>query len=414
MPNAFDVLSQRGLVENTTDVSAIRELLDRPPVTFYVGFDPTADSLHVGHLLPIIAMAHLQRAGHRPIAIVGGGTGMIGDPSGKTELRMMLDSEQIDRNLAAQKKQLERFLDFGPDGARMLNNADWLAELNYIEFLRDVGVHFTVNRMLAAECFKQRWEKGLTFLEFNYMLLQAYDFLHLYRAEGCTLQVGGNDQWGNILAGTDLIRRADGGEAHGMVVPLLLTASGQKMGKTEGGALWLDAEKTTPHDFYQYWRNIADADVEKCLRMLTFMPLEEVGELASVEPGPALNESKRRLAIEMTKLVHGGEIADQVDAAAATLFGDAGAGEQAAESIPTLRVAQDRLDEGVGILEALAELELCGSKSEARRLVQQGGAYINDERVASIERTLGADDLDGGQILVRAGKKKHGRVVVGE
>jgi tyrosyl-tRNA synthetase len=409
MNSAYDILDERGLIENVTDADAVRGMLAEPPVTFYVGFDPTADSLHVGHLLPILAMAHLQRAGHRPIAVVGGGTGMVGDPSGKTEMRQMLSEEDIARNLDAQKRQLQRFLRFeGDNAAVMLNNADWLRDLNYIEFLRDVGVHFTVNRMLAAECFKQRWEKGLTFIEFNYMLLQAYDFLHLYRERGCTLQVGGNDQWGNILAGCDLIRRVEGADAHGMVVPLLLTSTGQKMGKTESGALWLDPEKTTPYDFYQYWRNVADADVEKCLRMLTFLPMDEVKQLASVEPGPALNESKERLAFEITKLVHGAGAATRAEADAAALFGDADA---RAEGIPTLELTADRLDAGVPVVDVFAELGLCKSKGEARRLVTQGGAYVNDERVESIEQTLGPDDLHDAQILVRAGKKKHGRVV---
>lgn len=423
MQNAFDTLKERGLVENATDEAAIREMLAEPPVTFYVGFDPTADSLHVGHLLPIIAMARLQRAGHRPIAVVGGGTGMVGDPSGKTELRRMLEPEQIQENLEAQKKQLRRFLTFGdgPTDAVMLNNADWLADLNYIDFLRDVGVHFTVNRMLAAECFKQRWEKGLTFIEFNYMLLQACDFLHLYRERGCTLQVGGNDQWGNILAGCDLIRRVEGAEAHGMVVPLLLTASGKKMGKTESGALWLSPEKASPYDFYQYWRNVDDPDVEKCLRMLTFLPMDEVRELASAEPGPALNESKKRLAFEITKLVHGEQAANAAAAQSDALFGEGHADDigpirpmrpMDAAGPATIAVSSRDLEQGVGLIDALVELDLCSSKSEARRLVEQGGAYVNGERVESIERTLGPDDVRDGQILVRAGKKKHGRVVV--
>ncbi|MFO7900661.1 MAG: tyrosine--tRNA ligase [Planctomycetota bacterium] len=426
MQNAFDTLKERGLVENVTDEAAARKMLAEPPVTFYVGFDPTADSLHVGHFIPIMAMAHLQRAGHRPIAVVGGGTGMIGDPSDRTELRQMLSPEQIGANVEAQKAQLRPFLDFDsgePNAATMLNNAHWLADLNYIEFLRDIGVHFTVNRMLAAECFKQRWEKGLTFIEFNYMLLQAYDFLHLYRTEGCPLQVGGNDQWGNILAGTDLIRRVEGAEAHGMVVPLLLTSAGKKMGKTESGALWLSPEKTSPYDFYQYWRNVDDADVEKCFRMLTFLPLDEVRELASAEPGPALNESKKRLAFEVTKLVHGEDAANGAVAQSDALFGRGPAtagpispigpiGPTDAIGPATTTVSSQELKQDVGIIDALVELELCSSKSEARRLVEQGGAYVNDERVESIDRTLGPDDVPDGQILLRAGKKKHGRIVV--
>jgi len=418
MTSAYDVLEERGLVENVTDQDAVRKMLAEPPVTFYVGFDPTADSLHVGHLLPIMAMAHLQRAGHKPIAVVGGGTGMVGDPSDRTELRQMLSVEQIDANLDAQKKQLRSFLDFegGADNAAlMVNNYDWLGPLNYIEFLRNIGVHFTVNRMLAAECFKQRWEKGLTFIEFNYMLLQAYDFLHLYRERGCTLQVGGGDQWGNILAGCDLIRRVDGAEAHGMVCPLLLTSSGKKMGKTEKGALWLAAGRTTPYDFYQYWRNVDDADVEKCLTMLTFLPMKKVRELASAEPGPALNESKKRLAFELTRLVHGKETAAGAAAQSDALFGGADTdtiGPIGPVGPMTITIEEERLGEGVLVVDALAELGLCKSKGEARRLISQGGAYINDERVDTIERTLTADDLEDGQILLRAGKKKHGRVVV--
>jgi len=412
MTSAYDTLDERGLIENVTDEAAVRKMLANPPVTFYVGFDPTADSLHVGHLLPIMAMAHLQRAGHRPIAVVGGGTGMVGDPSGKTELRNLLTREQINANLEAQKKQLRSFLKFDTDAdsaALMVNNADWLEPLNYIEFLRDIGVHFTVNRMLAAECFKQRWEKGLTFIEFNYMLLQAYDFLTLYRREGCTLQVGGNDQWGNILAGCDLTRRVEGADVHGLVVPLLLTSGGNKMGKTESGALWLSAEKTTPYDFYQYWRNVDDPDVEKCLRTLTFLPMDEVRSLASAEPGPALNESKKRLAFEVTALVHGEEAAKKAEAGAAALFGGGG---EAAEGIPTLELNTSTLDAGIGIIDAMVELGLTKTKSDARRLIQQGGAYVNGERVDSIERTLTKGDVRDGQILIRAGKKKHGRVVV--
>jgi len=412
MASAYDILKERGLVENVTDEYAVREMLAKPPVTFYVGFDPTAGSLHVGHLLPIIAMKHLQDAGHRPVAVVGGGTGMVGDPSGKTELRKMLTPERIGQNLDAQKKQLRRFLDFdggGPSAAIMINNADWLAGLNYIEFLRDIGVHFTVNRMLAAECFKQRWEKGLTFIEFNYMLLQAYDFLELYRREDCTLQVGGSDQWGNILAGADLIRRVDGADAHGLVVPLLLTSSGRKFGKTEKGAVWLSAERTSPYDFYQYWRNVDDKDVEKCLHMLTFLAVSEVRELAAAEPGPALNKVKKLLAFEMTKLVHGNRAAILADIDADALFADSNA---QAEGIPTLAfdVISPGLSSGVLIIDVLIGLGLAETKSQARRLVQQGGVYVNGERVESIARMLTGADLRDGQILLRAGKKKHGRI----
>ncbi|MFH1732478.1 MAG: tyrosine--tRNA ligase [Planctomycetota bacterium] len=412
MKTAYDTLEGRGLIENVTDEAAVRKMLAHKPVTFYVGFDPTADSLHVGHLLPIMAMAHLQRAGHRPIAVVGGGTGMVGDPSGKTELRNLLTPDQIDANLEAQKKQLRHFLKFdtGADNAAlMINNADWLEPLNYIEFLRDVGVHFTVNRMLAAECFKQRWEKGLTFIEFNYMLLQAYDFLTLYRREGCALQLGGNDQWGNILAGCDLTRRVEGADVHGLVVPLLLTSGGNKMGKTESGALWLSAEKTSPYDFYQYWRNVDDPDVERCLRMLTFLPMAEVRSLASAEPSPALNESKKRLAFEITALVHGEDAAKKAEAGAAALFDGGG---EPAEGIPTLELNSSTLDAGIAIIDAIVVLGLTKTKSDARRLIQQGGAYVNGDRVDSIERTLTTAEIQDGRILIRAGKKKHGRILV--
>ncbi len=413
MTDAYDVLHGRGLLENVTDEAAVREML-RTPSTFYVGFDPTADSLHVGHFIPIMVMAHLQRAGHVPIVLVGGGTGMVGDPSGKSDLRQMLTVEQIASNVEAQKAQLRRFLDFdGPHAARMVNNLDWLGPLNYIEFLRDIGVHFTVNRMLAAECFKQRWEKGLTFIEFNYMLLQAYDFLTLYRREGCSLQVGGNDQWGNILAGCDLIRRVKGAEAHGLVVPLLLTSSGKKMGKTESGALWLDPNKTSPYEFYQYWRNVDDADVERCLRMLTFLPMDEVRALASAEPGPALNESKKRLAFEVTKLVHGEELAKAAVAQSEALFGGTGLGVSSDATGPAaMTLSGAEIEQGVLLVDALAQLGLCKSKGEARRLVAQGGAYVNEERAEGIERLLTPADVNEGQILLRAGKKKHGRLII--
>ena len=414
MKSAYDVLDERGLIADVTDTDAVRKLLAQPPVTFYVGFDPTADSLHVGHLLPIIAMAHLQRAGHRPIALVGGGTGMVGDPSGKTELRNLLSEADIARNLEAQKVQLRQFLEFdsgAPNSAKMMNNAEWLAPLNYITFLREIGVHFTVNRMLTAESFKQRWEKGLTFIEFNYMLLQAYDFLTLAQRENCRLQLGGSDQWGNICAGVDLTRRVEGKEVFGLTVPLLLTSNGKKFGKTERGAVWLAPEKTSPHDFYQYWRNIDDKDVEKCLRMLTFLPIDEVKRLADVEPGPALNAAKKRLAFELTKLVHGESEAARAEADAAALFAGAEAG--AADGIPTLELDAARLETGVALVDAMVELKLADTKSAARRLIQQGGAYVNQAQESAVDRVLTASDLQAGQIVLRAGKKKHGRIISG-
>lgn len=414
MKSAYDVLDERGLVADVTDIDTVRKLLAGPPVTFYVGFDPTADSLHVGHLLPILVMAHLQRAGHRPIALVGGGTGMVGDPSGKTELRNMLSEADIARNLEAQKVQLRQFLEFDggkPSEAKMMNNADWLAPLNYITFLREIGVHFTVNRMLTAESFKQRWEKGLTFIEFNYMLLQAYDFLTLAQRENCRLQIGGSDQWGNICAGVDLTRRVEGKEVFGLTVPLLLTSDGRKFGKTEKGALWLAPQKTSPHDFYQYWRNIDDKDVEKCLRMLTFLPIDEVKRLADVEPGPALNGAKKRLAFELTKLVHGEGEAKRAEADAAALFAGADAGS--ADGIPTLNLDKAKLEAGIALVDAMVELKLAETKSAARRLIQQGGAYVNQAQENAVDRVITAADLQAGQIVLRAGKKKHGRIVSG-
>ncbi|HYE11826.1 MAG TPA: tyrosine--tRNA ligase, partial [Patescibacteria group bacterium] len=346
--NAFDVLKERGFIQQVTHEEPVRELLGKESVTFYIGFDPTADSLTIGHFLTVMAMAHMQRAGHRPIALIGGGTAMVGDPTGKTDMRKMLTKEGIEHNSQCFKKQFEKFIDFEDDKAIMENNANWLLNLNYVDFLREIGVHFSVNRMLTADCFKSRMEKGLSFLEFNYMLMQGYDFLELYRRYGCRIQLGGDDQWSNIIAGADLIRRVEGAEAYGMTFTLLTTSEGKKMGKTESGAIWLDPEKTSPYDFYQYWRNVDDVDVEKCLALMTFLPMDEVRRLGSL-PGEKINEAKKALAFEMTKIIHGEEEAVKAQKAAEALFG----GRGDSESIPTTEISLEQLTEGLNILDAL-------------------------------------------------------------
>ncbi|RMG94110.1 MAG: tyrosine--tRNA ligase, partial [Candidatus Dadabacteria bacterium] len=378
MAHVLDVLRERGFLEQTTGEDEVRELL-AAPTTCYIGFDPTASSFHVGSLVPIMALAHMQRAGHRPIALVGGGTAMIGDPSGKTEMRKLLTREQIEENARGLKAQLARFLDFDR-GAMLLNNADWLLELNYIEFLRDIGVHFSVNRMLAAESYRQRLETGLNFIEFNYMLLQAYDFLYLFQHHGCRLQMGGNDQWGNIVAGVELIRRVEGAEAHGITFPLLTTASGAKMGKTAQGAVWLDPERTSPYDFYQYWINTEDPDVERFLGLFTFLPMEEVRELGRLE-GARIREAKEVLAFEVTKLVHGEAEARKARDASRALFGGTGNLDEA----PTHEVDASRLREGIEAFVLLHEAGLTKSRGEARRLIAQGGAYLHGEPIGSFD-----------------------------
>ena len=403
--NVFDTLKERGFIAQTTHEEKIRELLGAGPVTFYIGFDPTADSLHVGHMLQLIVMSHMQRAGHRPIAIIGGGTAMVGDPSGRSDMRSMLTLDEIMANGEAFKVQMRNLVEFGEDKAVMVNNADWLLKLNYVEFLRNVGVHFSVNRMLSAECFKTRLEKGLSFIEFNYMLMQGYDFLKLYEDYGCRLQLGGDDQWSNILGGADLIRRVHGEEAYGMTFTLLTTSDGRKMGKTQKGAVWLDPKKTSPYDFFQYWRNIDDADVERCLKLLTFLPLEQIAAL--VAPGANINAAKSMLAYELVKLVHGTEEADKAKTAAEALFGQGAV----PVDMPTARVAAAALEAGMPVLDLLASTGLVPSKGEARRLIQQGGLTVNNIKVESVERVFTAADLENGALIVRQGKKKYNRIL---
>lgn len=403
--SAFDVLMERGFIEQLTHEDEIKELLEKEKITFYIGFDPTADSLHVGHFIALMAMAHMQRAGHRPIALIGGGTAMIGDPSGKTDMRKMLTKEEIQYNSECLKKQMERFIDFSDGKAIMVNNADWLWNLNYIEFLRDVGVHFSVNKMLTAECFKLRMEKGLSFLEFNYMLMQAYDFLELHKRYGCVMELGGNDQWSNILAGADLIRRKEGKPAYGLTFKLLTNSEGKKMGKTEKGALWLDANKTTPFEFYQYWRNVNDADVEKCLALLTFLPMDEVRRLGSLKD-KEINEAKKVLAYEVTKLVHGEEEAKKAEQAAIALFESGGDLSNA----PTFEMPANLL--GQKVIDVLVEIKAIPSKSEGRRLIQQGGLYINNEKVSDMDFIIDESLFKDGEMLVRKGKKTFYRVVL--
>jgi len=405
--NVYDVLKERGFVEQVTDEANVRAMLSKR-TTCYIGFDPTSDSFHVGSLVPIMSLAHLHRYDHRVIVLIGGGTAMIGDPSGRTELRKLMSGKQIDRNAQGLKKQLERFIDFSDQEATMLDNAEWLAPLNFIEFLRDIGRHFSVNRMLAAESYRQRMETGLNFIEFNYMLLQAYDFLHLYRTHGCTLQLGGNDQWGNILAGADLIRRVENGEAEALTFPLLTTSSGAKMGKTAKGAVWLDAERTSPYDYYQYWINVDDRQVGQFLGLFTFLPMEEVRELSVLE-GAELRKAKEVLAFEATKINHGEEEAARARSAAQALF-SGNAGDDS--SVPTVEIPRGAIREGVPAFELFSEAGLVKSRSEARRLIKQGGAYINGRRVDGFDQLVTLEDLDDeSTLLLRAGKKKFVRVV---
>lgn len=405
--NVYDLLKERGFVEQVTDETKVRAMLSKP-TTCYIGFDPTADSFHIGSLVPIMSLAHLQRHGHRVIALIGGGTAMIGDPSGRTELRKLMSNNQIDRNKKGLEAQLGRFVDFTEGGALMLDNAEWLAPLNFIEFLRDIGRHFSVNRMLAAESYRQRMETGLNFIEFNYMLLQAYDFLHLYRTQGCTLQMGGNDQWGNILAGADLIRRVDGGEAEAITFPLLTTSTGDKMGKTAKGAVWLDAERTSPYDYYQYWINVDDGEVGRFLTLFTFLPMDEVRELSSLE-GAELRKAKEVLAYEATRINHGEDEAGRARSAARALFSGGGSDDS---SIPTVEIPRLDLEGGIPAFELFAKAGLVASRSEARRLIKQGGAYINGLRLEEFDRPVSLGDLGGeGTILLRAGKKKFVRIV---
>ena len=403
--SVFDTLQERGFIQQITHEDEVRDLLSKEKITFYIGFDPTADSLHVGHFLGMMAMAHMQRAGHRPICLLGGGTAMVGDPSGKTDMRKMMTQETIQHNAECFKKQMSRFIDFNDGKALMLNNADWLLKLNYVEVLREIGVHLSVNRMLTAECFKQRLEKGLSFLEFNYMLMQAYDFLELQRHHNCIMQLGGDDQWSNIIAGVDLIRRKEAKPAYGLTFTLLTTSEGKKMGKTEKGALWLDAEKTSPYDFFQYWRNVADADVEKCLALLTFLPMEEVRRLGALRDA-AINEAKTVLAFEVTKLVHGEEQALQAKQAAQALFG--GGGDL--ENVPTASVEASVI--GQKLIDVLVAAAILPSKSEGRRLVAQGGLTIGETKVTDVDLLLSSAHFQDGSVLIRRGKKQYHRLLL--
>jgi tyrosyl-tRNA synthetase len=405
--NVFDELVERGFIAQVTDEDAVRKALSEGSVTFYVGFDSTATSLHAGSLVPIMAMMHLQRAGHVPIFLTGGGTTMVGDPSGRTELRQMLSEKRIRANGASIHAQVNRYFHFDQGQALALDNADWLLPLNYVAFLRDIGVHFSVNRMLAAEAYKQRMEKGLSFIEFNYQLLQAYDYLDLYRHRGCTMQMGGDDQWGNILAGVDLIRRVEGQTVHAMTFPLLTNAAGAKMGKTASGAIWLDADLLSPYDYFQYWVNCADQDVHKFLKMFTFLPLDEAARLGALQ-GAELREAKRVLAYEATRITHGQAAADEAMAAAKAAFGSGGD----LDGMPTTKVSSAELAEGLQLTAVMAETGLVRSRGDARRLIQQGGAYVNDERVTDVNRTLSGDDLTVDGILLRAGKKRFHRLIV--
>lgn len=405
--NVFDVLKERGYLAQVTHEEEVRELLGKPGTTFYIGFDPTADSLHVGHFVQMMVMSHMQKAGHRPIALIGGGTAMIGDPSGRTDLRQMMTVERIAHNSDRFREQMKILIDFDRDKAIMVNNADWLLPLNYIEFIRDIGAQFSVNRMLTADCYRQRLEHGLTFLEFNYMLLQAYDFLNLYREHHCQLQLGGDDQWSNILAGVDLVRRKEQGEVYGMTFRLLTTSAGIKMGKTAKGAVWLAPEKTTPFDFYQYWRNIDDADVINCLKLLTFLPLEEIGRYAALQDS-AINAAKKRLAYEVTAIVHGQTTAESVRRQAQDLFEQGGRSDQMAQT--TLN--RSDLPTGLTLLDVLATARLIPSKGEGRRLMQQGGVYLNDVAITDIAYALKEGDFTDNEAIVRKGKKVYHKLVL--
>ena len=404
----YDELVARGLIAQVTDEEEIKDLINNGKATFYIGFDPTADSLHVGHFMALCLMKRLQMAGNKPIALIGGGTAMIGDPSGRTDMRQMMTPETIQHNCDCFKKQMSRFIDFSDGKALMVNNADWLMDLNYIDVLREVGAHFSVNRMLTAECYKQRMEKGLSFLEFNYMIMQSYDFYTLYQKYGCNMEFGGDDQWSNMLGGTELIRRKLGKDAYAMTINLLLNSEGKKMGKTQSGAVWLDPEKTSPFDFFQYWRNVADSDVLKCIRMLTFLPLEEIDAMESWE-GAQLNQAKEILAFELTKLVHGEEEATKAREASHALF--AGGGDSA--HMPTVELSSaDFADGDMDILSLLVKTELAPSRSDARRAVEQGGVSVADEKVTDIKTSYNADSFGADRLVVKRGKKKFVKVVV--
>ena len=404
----FDELKARGLLAQLTDEEEIKELINNGKATFYIGFDPTADSLHVGHFMALCLMKRMQMAGNKPIALIGGGTAMIGDPSGRSDMRTMMTKETIQHNVDCFKKQMSRFIDFSDGKALMVNNADWLLNLNYVELLRDVGAHFSVNRMLTAECYKQRMEKGLSFLEFNYMIMQSFDFLTLYQKYGCNMQFGGDDQWSNMLGGTELIRKKLGKDAYAMTITLLLNSEGKKMGKTQSGAVWLDPNKTSPFEFYQYWRNVADADVLKCIRMLTFLPLEEIDKMDKWE-GSQLNTAKEILAFELTKLVHGEEEANKAQQTARALFSGSGN----LDNMPSYTLSKDDLTDGkIAVNDILFKAGMTKSKGEGRRLIEQGGVSVNDKKVASAVETVCADDFSDGSIIVKKGKKVFYKIIL--
>ena len=404
----FEELQERGLIAQMTDENEIKELINSGKAVFYIGFDPTADSLHVGHFMALCLMKRLQMAGNKPIALIGGGTGMIGDPSGKTDMRKMLTKEDIEHNCECFKKQMSRFIDFGEDKAIMVNNADWLLNLNYVELLREVGACFSVNRMLTAECYKQRMEKGLSFLEFNYMIMQSYDFFSLYKKYGCNLQFGGDDQWSNMLGGTELIRRKLGKDAYAMTINLLLNSEGKKMGKTEKGAVWLDAQKTSPFEFFQYWRNVSDSDVIKCLKMLTFVPMSEINELAKLE-GSELNKAKEILAFELTKLVHGEEEAQKALDGARALFSS----KSDTDNMPSTELDESIFTDGkINIIDLLSATGLVPSKAEARRLIQQGGVAIDDEKITDFKAEIAKDDFAKGYVVIKKGKKVFHKAIL--
>lgn len=404
--SVLDVLQERGFIKQMSHEAEIKELLEKEKITFYIGFDPTADSLHVGHFIALMMMSHMQKAGHRPIVLLGGGTGMVGDPSGKDEMRKMLTPEFIAHNIACFKKQMSRFIDFSEGKAIIANNADWLLNLNYVNLLREVGVHFSVNRMLTAECFKKRWEKGLTFFEFNYMIMQSYDFWKLHQDYNCVMELGGDDQWSNMLGGVELIRRKEQKPAYCMTCKLLTNSEGKKMGKTEKGALWLDPEKTSPYDFYQYWRNVNDSDVENCLALLTYLPMDEVHRLASLKDA-AINEAKKVLAFEVTKLVHGEEEALKAQAATEALFG----GGADLSNVPTIEITAE--DMHAKVIDVLTVAKIFSSKREARQMITQGGLTVKEEILKDPEATLSADMFDADKsLLIRKGKKKYFRLLV--
>lgn len=405
--NVYDVLKERGFLEQCTHEEEVREALGKERVTFYIGFDATADSLTAGHFLTIMAMMHMQRAGHRPIALIGGGTTMIGDPSGKSDMRTIMTKETISNNAKRFHEQLSRFIDFDNDNAILANNADWLLDLNYVEFLREIGVHFSVNRMLTAECYKQRMEKGLTFFEFNYMLMQSYDFWKLNKLYDCTLEMGGNDQWSNIIGGVELIRRKEQKPAYGLTLKLLTTSEGVKMGKTMKGALWLDPEKTSPFEFYQYWRNIEDSKVEECLGLLTFLPMDEVRRLGALE-GAEINHAKDVLAYEITKIVHGEEEAQKAQQAAKALF----AGGENMENVPTTEITREELGDGINIIDLMIKAQLIKTKSEGRRLIEQNGVRIDDNVVTDMGKMITSDDFNEDKLMIKKGKKVFHRIVV--